>query len=249
MRALCFLIAVSACSSTPGPTKPEPQPEPAAPPVAPVADPPAAAPPMAPVAPVASEKLAADTPRTTVAGNPFIAPAEWSVSVRGPATILEPPEGGSQLALVDVKAASADEALDLAWKAYKPDHAWPLQLTTKAPDKDGWTKISQHAYLTSPNEKRVVVANTLFANDLWTVVIINMATAIAEKRGGQLALVSGQLLPKGFERESFATRKANPLDAARIAELGKFIEAGQQHLGVPGVALGPIQPGKVVLAV
>ena len=37
----------------------------------------------------AAERLAADTPKTTVLGNTFIAPAEWTVSVRGPATILE----------------------------------------------------------------------------------------------------------------------------------------------------------------
>ena len=35
------------------------------------------------------ERLAADTPKTTVEGNAFIAPAGWSVAVRGPATILE----------------------------------------------------------------------------------------------------------------------------------------------------------------
>ena len=41
----------------------------------------------------ARDVLAADTPRTTVEGNTFIAPAGWRIEVRGPATILEPPEG------------------------------------------------------------------------------------------------------------------------------------------------------------
>src|SRR5919198_6064746 len=40
-------------------------------------------------APAAVEQLAADTPKTTVEGNMFIAPAGWSFSVRGPATILQ----------------------------------------------------------------------------------------------------------------------------------------------------------------
>lgn len=39
------------------------------------------------------ERLAADTPNQTVGGATFIAPADWSFSVRGPATILEAPEG------------------------------------------------------------------------------------------------------------------------------------------------------------
>ena len=45
------------------------------------------------------ERLTADTPKTTTAGNAFIAPAGWSVVVRGAATILEAPEGGSRIAL------------------------------------------------------------------------------------------------------------------------------------------------------
>lgn len=46
----------------------------------------------------ASEVLAADTPRTTLDGNKFVAPAGWRIEVRGPATILEPPEGDSHIA-------------------------------------------------------------------------------------------------------------------------------------------------------
>ena len=45
------------------------------------------------------EPLAIDTPATTVAGNPFTAPAEWRITVKGPATIITAPEGGSQVVL------------------------------------------------------------------------------------------------------------------------------------------------------
>ena len=48
-----------------------------------------------------TKTLNTDTPLTTVAGNTFIAPEGWRVEVRGPATILEPPEGGSHIALID----------------------------------------------------------------------------------------------------------------------------------------------------
>ena len=60
------------------------------------------------------ERLAADTLETTVLGNPFVAPKDWSIRVKGPATILEAPEGGSWIALVDLQAKSADEALKAA---------------------------------------------------------------------------------------------------------------------------------------
>src|SRR5207248_8937423 len=72
--------------------------------------------------------------------------------------------------------------------------------------------------------------------------------AVAEKRGGQVELVFGRLLPKGYTRESFAGKKANVLDQAHINELGRFIEQGEKETGVPGVSLGLIQDGKVIFA-
>ena len=106
----------------------------------------------------AQEHLTADTPMRTVSGATFVAPANWSVSVRGPATILEPPEGDSHLALVDVRAPSADSAVALAWAAYMPDHKWSLLVVTPEPDREGWTDRRSYSYQTSPNEKRGVGA-------------------------------------------------------------------------------------------
>ncbi len=60
--------------------------------------------------------------------------------MKGPATILEVPETGSWIALVDVSAKSADEALAEAWKAYKPEAKWPVKVSNDLPDRDGWSK-------------------------------------------------------------------------------------------------------------
>jgi CubicO group peptidase (beta-lactamase class C family) len=196
----------------------------------------------------ASERLSADSPKTTVLGNAFIAPKDWSIRVESPATILEAPEGNSWIALVDVQAKGPEEALAAAWQAYKPDAKWPIKVTNDLADEDGWSRRRNYEYLTSPNEKRGVGALVCYSGSNWTVVIFDMADAVAEKRGAQVALVFGRLLPKGYSRESFAGKKANTLDPARLAELGRFIEDGQKVLGVPGVALGLVQDGKVVLA-
>lgn len=213
------------------------------------ATPPTAVTPAPPAAPtIDKETLAADTPRTTVAGNTFVAPAGWSIWTQPPATILEAPEGDSRIALVDVTADSAEKAVELAWAAYKADHGWPLQVALPAPDKDGWTQIKQFGYQTSPNEKRSVAAVAMHANDTWTVVIIDVANATAGKRGAQLGLLFGQLLPKGGARESFAGKQAHPLDKERIAKLTKFVEDSMQTLDVPGVGLGLVENGKVVFA-
>jgi CubicO group peptidase (beta-lactamase class C family) len=198
--------------------------------------------------PQATDKLSADTPETTALGNAFIAPKDWSVRIKGPATILEAPEGDSWVALVDVQAKTQDEALAAAWQAYKPDAKWPLKVSNDLPDRDGWSRRRAYDYQTSPNEKRGVDAIVYYSGSSWTVVIEDVADAVAGKRGAQLSLIFSRLLPKGYSRESFAGRKANTLDQARLAELGRFVEQGQQVLGIPGVALGVVQDGKVVFA-
>lgn len=196
----------------------------------------------------APEELSADTPKTTQFGNAFIAPKDWSVRVKGPATILEAPERDSWVALVDVEAKTQDEALAAAWKAYKPDAKWPLKVSNDLPDRDGWSRRRVYDYQTSPNEKRGVAAVVLYSGSNWTIVIEDVADAVAGKRGAQLSLIFSRLLPKGYSRESFAGKKANTLDAPRIAELGRFVEHGEKVLGVPGVSLGVVQDGKVVFA-
>ncbi len=196
----------------------------------------------------ASQPLTADTPETTVRGNPFIAPAGWTIEVRGPATILAAPEGDSWIALVDVDANDADAAMAAAWAAYKPDHRWPFKVANDAPDKDGWSKVKFYDYQVSPNEKRTVLAAVRFANGRWTVAILDMSDAVEEKRGAQVALIFSRLLPKGYSRESFAGKTAHKLDAAHLAELDKFVQTGMKELGIPGVAVGIVQDGKVVFA-
>ena len=193
------------------------------------------------------QPLSADTPQTTALGNTFVAPVGWSVSVRGPATIVEAPEGDSRIVIVDVSARDADAALAAAWAAYQLPR-WPLLVSTDMADKDGWSKRRAYAYRTSPNERRDVDVRVEFANDAWNVVIYDMAQDVGEKRGAQVASIYGKLFPKGYSRESFAGKKANRLDAARIAQLGRFIEDGQKATGVPGVSLGLIQDGKVVFS-
>jgi CubicO group peptidase (beta-lactamase class C family) len=194
------------------------------------------------------EKLSADTPKTTVLGNAFIAPKDWAIRVKGPATILESPEGDSWVALVDVEAKTQDEALAAAWQAYKPDAKWPLKVSNDLPDRDGWSRRRAYDYQTSPNEKRGVNVVVYYSGSSWTVVIVDVANAVAGKRGAQLSLIFSRLLPKGYSRESFAGKKANTLDQSRIGELGRFVEQGQKVLGVPGVGLGVVQDGKVVFA-
>src|SRR5688572_4503166 len=197
------------------------------------------------------ELIATDAPKTTVRGNTFLAPAGWTLSVRGRSTILEVPEGGSYIGLFDVPvkdAATGDDAVAAAWAAYKPDASWPLKVTTPIADEDGWTDRKDYVYQTSPNEKRYVSADVRRANDTWTVAIYDMADAVGEKRAAQVNLVYGKLLPRGWTRESFAGKKAHVLDQGRIAQLARFVATSMKLTGVPGVSVGLYQDGRTVFA-
>jgi len=240
------LIALAACSAPAKPTATVPaRPdrstaavtpvEPARPPPGPSETPP--------------EKIGADTPKTTVAGNTFIAPAGWTLRVRATGTILEAPEGGSFIAIYDLAdAKDADGAVAQAWSLYKGQAPYALFNSVAGADGDGWSKIRGYGYDVPPNLKRAVGANARFANGAWTAVIVDMDQAVAEKRGAQVGLVLGKLLPKGGARESFAGKQANPLDATRIAALTKFVADAEQITGVPGVAFGLVENGKVVFS-
>jgi hypothetical protein len=155
-----------------------------------------------PAAP-ANGVLADNTQRTTVEGTQFVAPLFWRIETRGPATILESPEGNSHIALVDVHAADADRAVAAAWAAYRPDVKWPLKVTNDFPDKDGWTDIREYTYQTSPDENRDLVANARRNGDMWTVILSDVDQGVAEKRLAQVALIYSCLFPKGYEHESF----------------------------------------------
>jgi CubicO group peptidase (beta-lactamase class C family) len=190
--------------------------------------------------------LSADTPKTTSEGATFIAPAGWNINANELTTILTAPESNSWIVLADVHAKSADDAVAAAWAVYDTKRWPPLKVANDLPDKDGWTNIRQYVYLTAPNEKRTVLAVARRAGETWTVMIYAMNDGVFEKRGAQIALVSGRLLPKGYKRESFAGKTAHKLDARRIAALSAFVENGQKTLGVPGVSVGIVQDGKVV---
>jgi CubicO group peptidase (beta-lactamase class C family) len=193
------------------------------------------------------EPLAEDTQAQTVAGNPFTASADWTVSIRGSATIITPPEGGSHIVFVDVEATDAESAIEAGWAAYK-EHDWPLKTVDELADDDGWSKQKRFEYQTSPNEKRFVVAGAMFANDAWSVWIYDIANDVGGTRGAQINLMIGTLLPKGYERESFAGKEARRLGDQEIAELTAYIELGLKESGIPGTSVGIIQDGKVVFS-
>lgn len=201
-----------------------------------------------PVAGPSQEVLAADLPTATADGNTFVAPMEWGLLRKENAVILAAPEGDSHLALVDAGETDADGAVAAAWAAYDPDAEWPFKLATDRPPRDGWEERKVYDYEVSANEKRFVQAVALRRGSRWTVVIYDMSNATGEKRLGQVEQVFDRLLPKGYSRESFAGKTAHAMEGARLDALKSFVEQARGELGVPGVAVGIVQDGRVVFA-
>lgn len=195
--------------------------------------------------PEPGETAQADTPRALSNGSRFVVPRGWSVRGDGGAIILAAPEGDSHIAIVDGGTGDADAAIAAAWAVYRPGFGGTPRAADRAA-REGWDQTRIYRYESPPGESRRLYALALRKGRLWTVLISDVTEAVAERRDAQLEVVLNSLLPQGFERESFAGRPANRLDAARIGALTALIEEARAGYDIPGVALGLIQDGTVV---
>ena len=198
------------------------------------------------VAPAFAETVDKDTSKATPGGATFTVPAGWSVSTQGAMVVLGPPETDTKVVFVDVKAKDADAAVASAWETYKPGFKRPLKISLPQEARNGWQERKAYQYETSPNERAVVQALAWRAGDAWTVVLLDGTEPTFEKRGAPINVAVQSLRPKGFARESFAGKKANPLDEARINTLKEFVSRGMRMLDAPGVGLALIDGGKTV---
>jgi CubicO group peptidase (beta-lactamase class C family) len=192
------------------------------------------------------ERVSADTPRATPGGATFTVPSGWSIVTSGNLVILEAPEPDTHIAIFDSAATDATAAVTAAWAAYKPDAKRPLKLVTPRPAREGWDERQAFDYETSPNERASIFAFALRAGTSWTVLILDGTDPTVEKRSAAVGLVFDSLRPKNYKRESFAGRKAHPLDAEHIAQLTSFVESSMQQLGIPGASIALIDHAKIV---
>ena len=192
------------------------------------------------------EILTADTQRITPGGATLTVPSGWSIISGQKLVLLGPPETDTHIAIFDSQAADANAAVAAAWAAYKPEAKRPIKLVTPRPAREGWDERQVFEYETSPNERAVVEAVALRVGSAWTVVILDGSEPTVEKRGAPIGLVFSSLRPKGYQRESFAGRSPQPMDAAHIDQLKEFVQTSMKQLGIPGVAMALTDHGKVV---
>jgi CubicO group peptidase (beta-lactamase class C family) len=191
-------------------------------------------------------QLAADTPLKTSSGATFTSPAGWTVTSGSNKIVLDPPEGDSHLALVDVEAVDAAAAVASAWTSYRPSDHRSLKIATESAPRDGWEELHIYEYETSPNEKAEVYALACRVGQTWTVAIVEASDPTYEKHFAAFALTLGSLRAMGYQREMFAGRKATRLDAEWVSLITDFVRDLMQQFNIPGVGLSLIDGNKVV---
>jgi CubicO group peptidase (beta-lactamase class C family) len=194
------------------------------------------------------EPVDQDTPKATPAGTTFTLPSGWSMATTGAMTVLSPPEPDLRIAIVDVQAKDADAALAAGWAAFRPEFKRPLKIVLPQAARNGWEERKAYQYETSPNERLVVQALTWRAGDAWAVIIVEGSEPTLEKRGAPVGLAIQSLRPKGYTRETFAGKKAHPLDPARLEVLKNFVADGMKLTETAGVGLAFIDGGKTIWA-
>ena len=198
--------------------------------------------------PVKKRTLAKDETITSASGATFTASAGWTVEERPEGIVLTTPEGDLRVTHVELAEPDRKKAVAAAWKRVDPKFALAVAQEVDLPARDGWDAIAQVVYVTPAAEQRVVVAVARRKGATWYVTLLDGKAAAFDRRGAQTATAVESLKVKGLDKESFAGKKAHALDAARLAELDKFIEESRALANVPGAAVAVVQDGKVVLA-
>ena len=174
-----------------------------------------------------SRFVAADTPWSDTDGNTFIVPDGWRIYVharhddRGRGARGRFAHRAHRRVRSDERSRARCRVERLQARCeVAADHA------ARAPDRDGWSKVTHYGYHTSPNEKRDVQAATFRERHAGPCSSSIRRQATGEKRGGAgRPRSSASLLPKGYARESFAGQDRTKLDAARGSpQLTAFVE-------------------------
>lgn len=196
-------------------------------------------------APPRAEVLQEDAWRRTVSGVRHIVPAGWSASADGPAVVMKTPSDDAAIAIVDVAAQTADQAVALAWQRYRPGFEPQLRDAADRPSRNGWALVRSYNYTHAGEPARVLRAQVLHEGDTWIVAIMDLPAQAMDRREPQLTRVLSSLRAKTYVPETLAGKKANELDAHRIAALLQFLDDARTGLGIPGMALGVVQNGQI----
>ena len=201
-----------------------------------------------PAAAQAAPELQEDAWGRTVSGVRYITPAGWIAEHAGSAILMSTAADDARMAIIDVQAGTAEQAIARAWKDYRRAAAPTLRNSRGRPLRNGWSSIHGYTYESAEEPGRVLRAQLLHEGSTWIVVIIDIPATVMDRREPQVTRVLSSLRPKAYLPEVLVGKKVQTLDAARIASLVQFVEDARVRLGIPGIGLGIVQDGEVKYA-
>jgi len=201
-----------------------------------------------PAAGQGTQVLQEDAWGRTVSGVRYITPAGWIAEGTDTAIQMRTPSGDARIAILDVEASNAEQAVARAWKAYRTTAAPTLRNSRDRPLRNGWSSIHGYTYEIAEDPGRFLRAQVLHEGGTWIVVIMDIPAAVMDRREPQVTRVLSSLRPNGYVPETLAGRKAQTLDSGRMASLVQFVEEARTRLGIPGIGLGIVQDGEVKYA-
>lgn len=199
----------------------------------------------------AAGRLAADTSLSAGAAS-LTGTRDWVARKTNGLLVLEAPEGDARLAVVEIgagtgAATTAAEATAAAWARYQPVVKRPSGLLSSLPLSNGWQEHKVTEYDTPANDAVGLEAHALRNGATWTVLLIEGNRQTLEQRRAAVALAMQSLKPKDAARESFAGRKALPLDAARLQQIRTFLLDAMKTLNIPGLSYALLDRGNIVM--
>ncbi len=183
----------------------------------------------------------------TEGGATFLAPQGWALKSSPGLHAFTAPEGSATLAIAHGPADSADDAVQKAWTRLQGRNP-TAETAADRPLRSGWTTVRAYRYPANPGDDRFRYAQAVHDGREWVVLLADLSGTVAARRESQFTLLLGSLRAKGYAGPPPLLRKANTLDAARIAALVDFLEQARVAFDIPGAALGLVQDGEVRFA-
>jgi CubicO group peptidase (beta-lactamase class C family) len=148
--------------------------------------------------------------------------------------------------MVDIEDKAGADAIASAWKLAVPGFNRNPDDTVSPPITDGWDSVTRISYEVAAAESRAIAALSRTKDEIAYVLLIDGPMPTLRRRGAQLTQIIGSQRAHGMKEESFAGKRAKPVDEAIAANLDAFIEDARRKTRVPGAAVSVIQGGKTV---
>ena len=179
-------------------------------------------------------------------GASFELPAGWSVERNRAFLLIQDPERELKLWMVDLEGAEGADAIVSAWKVAVPDFSRATDDVVSPPITESWDSIVQVSYEVPAGESRAIAALSRTKDEIAYVLLIDGSAPALRRRGAQVMQIVDSQRPRGMSGESFAGKRAKPVNGAIAAALDAFIEDARERARVPGVAVTVIQGGRTV---